>query len=346
MDKKFILGITLGDLNGIGCEVIIKTFLDNRILEFCTPVIYGSAKVLSHHRKALNLQAFNFNQVKAGEKLQSNTVNILNVWEEDFNVQFGVNSEQSGRYAFLSLQAAVQDLKNGLVDGIVTAPVNKRNIRSTDFPFNGQTEYLASQAGADAIMMLVNENLRVGVVTNHVPVQEVSALIKKELIMKKILMMRNSLVKDFGCDRPKIAVLGLNPHSGDSGLIGNEELKEIIPAIQDAKSRNILCFGPYSADGFFGSGHQYKFDGVLAMYHDQGLIPFKTLSFGNGVNFTAGLPFVRTSPDHGTGFDIAGQGIANEESFRQAVFTAVDILKYRTVHSENNLNPVEKNVKV
>ena len=346
MDKKFILGITLGDLNGIGCEVILKTLSDNRLLEFCTPVIYGNVKVLSQHRKALNLQAFNLTIIKEGEKIQPNSVNIINVWEEDVEVQFGISTEKSGKYAFQSLQAAVKDLKAGIIDGMVTAPVNKRNIKSNEFPFNGQTEYLAQEAGMEAIMMLVSDSIKVGVVTNHVPLHEVTPLIKKELIMKKILMMRNSLVKDFGYDRPKIAVLGLNPHAGDSGLIGNEELKEIIPAVQDAKSRNILCYGPYSADGFFGSGHHLKFEGVLAMYHDQGLIPFKTLAFGNGVNFTANLPFVRTSPDHGTGFDIAGKGLANEESFRQAVFTAVDILKNRSVHTENTSNPIQRGVKI
>ncbi|MBK9732687.1 MAG: 4-hydroxythreonine-4-phosphate dehydrogenase PdxA [Chitinophagaceae bacterium] len=341
--KRYLIGISQGDMNGIGLEVIIKTFLDARMMERCTPILYGSSKAVSFHRKVLNLGQFNFAQSRTIDKIQWNTFNIINCWEEDPPIQPGQNNETGGKYALLSLQAAVNDLKAGRIDALVTAPVNKKNIHSEAFPFNGQTSYLAEQAGVtDHLMLLCSGNLRVGLVSEHIPVSEVSQHIKKDAIVKKLEILKHSLVTDFGIDKPKIAVLGLNPHAGDEGLIGNEELSEIKPAIAEAKSKNIFAMGPYPADGFFGSGNHTKFDAVLAMYHDQGLVPFKTLCFESGVNFTAGLPFVRTSPDHGTGFDIAGKNIAMEDSFRESVYLALDILRKRDLNKELTSNPLKK----
>lgn len=341
--KRYLIGISQGDINGIGPEVIIKTFLDARMMERCTPILYGSSKVVSFHRKVLNLGQFNFAQSRTIDKIQWNTFNIINCWEDDVPVQLGQKNENGGKYALLSLQAAVSDLKAGRIDALVTAPVNKNSMHSEAFPFNGHTGYLAAQAGVtDHLMLLCGGNLRVGLVTEHLPLAEVAAQIKKETIVKKLVILKNSLVKDFGIDKPKIAILALNPHAGDEGLTGKEELEEIKPAIAEAKSKNIFAMGPYPADGFFGAGNQTKFDAILAMYHDQGLVPFKTLNFENGVNYTAGLPFVRTSPDHGTGFDIAGKNIAMEDSFREAVFLALDILRKRDRYTELTANPLKK----
>ncbi|MEO6168525.1 MAG: 4-hydroxythreonine-4-phosphate dehydrogenase PdxA [Chitinophagales bacterium] len=341
--KRYLIGISQGDINGIGVEVIIKTFLDNRVMEHCTPILYGSSKVISYHRKVLNLGQFNFAQSRSIDKIQWNTFNIINCWEEDPPVQLGQNNETGGKYALLSLQAAAADLKAGRIDALVTAPINKSNIHSEAFPFKGHTSFLAEQAGvSDHLMMMCGGDLRIGLVTEHIAVAEISQSISKELILKKLEILRNSLIKDFGIDKPKIAVLGLNPHAGDDGLIGREEIDEIKPAIAEAKSKNTMVMGPYPSDGLFGSGNYSKFDGILAMYHDQGLVPFKALCFDKGVNFTAGLPFVRTSPDHGTGFDIAGKNVALEDSFREAVYLALDILRKRDLNKELTSNPLKK----
>lgn len=341
--KRYLIGISQGDINGIGLEVIIKTFMDTRMMEHCTPILYGSSKVVSFHRKALNLGQFNFAQSRTIDKIQWNTFNIINCWEDDAPVTLGQNNETGGRFALLSLQAAVNDLKDGRIDALVTAPVNKQNIHSEAFPFSGQTGFLAAQAGVtDHLMMLCSGDLKVGLVTEHLAVSAVAEKIKKQLVLSKLQILRTSLVQDFGIDKPKIAVLGLNPHAGDGGLIGREEIEEIKPALEEAKNKNIFAMGPFPADGFFGSAHYSKFDAILAMYHDQGLVPFKALCFDSGVNYTAGLPFVRTSPDHGTAFDIAGKNIASEDSFRQAVFLAIDVLKKRSLHSQLISNPLKK----
>lgn len=343
MSNKPIIGFTTGDINGIGLEVVLKTLVDNRIHELCTPLIYGSQKVVSFHRKALNIQQFNYNMIDSLDKLQPNTINIFNCWQEDVNVQFGAANETGGKYALRSLEVAVYDWCAGNIDGIVTAPINKHTIQGPNFKFTGVTEYLTQKTNTpESLMMLVSDDLRVGLVTNHLPIAEVAPRIKQEAVLRKMEILNRTLVKDFGIDKPKIAVLSLNPHAGDKGLIGEEEIKEIIPALKSGEQKGILCFGPYPADGFFGSGQHQKFDGILAMYHDQGLTPFKTISFHSGVDYTAGLPFVRTSPDHGTGFDIAGRNLASEDSLRSALFLCIDIINYRRGHEERTANPVKR----
>ncbi|MBX7142196.1 MAG: 4-hydroxythreonine-4-phosphate dehydrogenase PdxA [Chitinophagales bacterium] len=341
--NKPIIGITLGDFNGIGPEVILKTFSDNRMMEFCTPVLYGSSKIINYHRKILNLGNFTFAQSRAIDRIQLNTFNIVNIWEDDPMVQLGVSNEMGGKYAFLSIQAAVNDLKEKKIDALVTAPINKKNIQSENFQFAGHTGYLAQQAGTENYcMMMCSNEMRVGLVTEHIPVSEIAQLITKEKILKKLQILKKSLTEDFGIDKPKIAVLSLNPHAGDDGLVGKEEIDIIRPALAETKSKNIFALGPYPADGFFGSANYKKFDAILAMYHDQGLVPFKALCFDSGVNYTAGLPFIRTSPDHGVGYDIAGKNIAREDSFRSAVYLAVDILRNRSEYGERTSNPLKK----
>jgi len=341
--QKFLIGLTLGDFNGIGVEVILKTFVDNRMMEFCTPVLYGSSKIINYHRKILNLGNFTFAQSRAIDRIQLNTFNIVNIWEDDPMVQLGQSNEIGGKYALLSLQAAVNDLKEKKIDALVTAPINKKNIQSENFQFTGHSGYLAQQAGvSDYCMLMCSSEMRVGLVTEHVPVSEIAPLITKEKILKKLQILKKTLTEDFGIDKPKIAVLGLNPHAGDEGLIGKEEIDVIRPAVAEAKTKNIFAMGPYPADGFFGSASYKKFDAILAMYHDQGLVPFKALCFDTGVNYTAGLPFVRTSPDHGVGYDIAGKNIAREDSFRTAVYLAVDILRNRSEYADRTSNPLKK----
>lgn len=341
--NKPIIGITLGDFNGIGPEVILKTFSDNRMMEFCTPVLYGSSKIINYHRKILNLGNFTFAQSRAIDRIQLNTFNIVNIWEDDPVVQLGVSNETGGKYAFLSIQAAVNDLKEKKIDALVTAPINKKNIHSENFQFAGHTGYLAQQAGTENYcMMMCSNEMRVGLVTEHIPVSEIAQHITKEKILKKLQILKKSLTEDFGIDKPKIAVLGLNPHAGDDGLVGKEEIDIIRPAIAETKGKNIFALGPYPADGFFGSANYKKFDAILAMYHDQGLVPFKALCFDSGVNYTAGLPFIRTSPDHGVGYDIAGKNIAREDSFRSAVYLAVDILRNRSEYGDRTSNPLKK----
>ncbi len=338
---KIKVGITLGDINGIGIEVIIKSLLDNRIFNQCTPIVYGSVKTTSFHRKALNFNEFSFNIIQNAEQANDKRANLINCWDEEVKINIGEQTPEGGQYAFKSLEAATADLKAGKIQVLVTAPINKNTIQSENFAFAGHTEYLQEQfEQKNVLMFLLGEGLRVGVVTGHIPVKEIAKSITKEKILSKLQIMHASLKNDFWIEKPKIAVLGLNPHAGDGGLLGDEELKVIIPAIEEANKNGILCFGPYGADGFFGTGNFRNFDAVLAMYHDQGLIPFKTLEFEYGVNFTAGLPVVRTSPDHGTGFDLAGKGIANENSFRQAIYTACDIYRKRTEKEQLTSNPL------
>jgi len=341
-DDKVKVGISIGDPNGIGYEVIIKTFEDNRMTQVCTPVIYGSSKSASFHRKTLHHMDFNFFTVKEISQAVPRHVNLLSCWEEDFNIELGKPSAVGGKYALKSLNAAIDDLQKNKIDVLVTAPIDKHSIQSDTFSFAGHTEYLANKFNAkEVLMLLINENLRVGVVTGHIPVNQIASALSSELILKKLRIFNQSLLEDFGIRKPKIAVLGLNPHAGDQGLIGKEESQIIIPALEKAKEENIFVFGPYSADGFFGSGNFKNFDGVLAMYHDQGLAPFKALSFGGGVNFTAGLPVVRTSPDHGTAYELAGKNEASEDSFRQAVYLACDIFEKRKEYKAISANPLK-----
>lgn len=330
MSNKIKIGISIGDVNGIGLEVILKTLAHQSVLDFCTVIVYGHTKVASYHRKALGLGDFNFQVITDAASANPKKANMINCWEEDVKIELGSSTETGGKYALLSLEKATEDLVSGAIDALVTAPINKHNIQSENFQFAGHTEYLQERCGAkDVLMFLVSEEIRVGVVTGHIPVAQIPEKITKEAIVQKLLLINQSLKKDFWIEKPKIAVLGLNPHAGDNGLLGKEEQETIMPAIQTAFDSGVICFGPYPADGFFGSGTYKKFDAVLAMYHDQGLIPFKTISFGHGVNYTAGMKFVRTSPDHGTGYDIAGKNLADPSSFVEAIFAAVDIVRKR-----------------
>lgn len=342
MGEKIKVGISIGDVNGIGLEVIIKTLMDNRVLEYCTPIVYGHTKVASFHRKTLDINEFNFNVISNASVAQNKRANMINCWEEDVKIELGMTTETGGKYAFISLEKALDDLIAGHTDALVTAPINKHNIQNDNFQFAGHTEYIQAKTNApDSLMFLVSEDIRVGVVTGHIPVQEIPEKISVEKIVSKLALMSESLKKDFWIQKPRIAVLGLNPHAGDNGLIGKEELEIIIPAIAEANAQGIFAFGPYAADGFFAAHTYSQFDAVLAMYHDQGLIPFKQVAFHNGVNFTAGLPVVRTSPDHGTGYDIAGKNQASESSFREALFTAINIVERRRESLELSSNPLK-----
>jgi 4-hydroxythreonine-4-phosphate dehydrogenase len=336
------IGITIGDVNGIGPEVIIKALLDNRILTNITPIIYGSSKVMSYHKKVIDAQEFNPFKINTPEEAKKGKINIINCWEEDVKIDLGQSTEEGGAFAFKSLEAATKDLGSNKLDAIVTAPINKHNIKSKDFNFPGHTEYLTKLSNeSESVMLMVSERLRVGVVSGHESLAEVVKSITKEKILKKLRIINASLIKDFRLRSPRIAVLGLNPHAGEKGLMGTEEIDIITPAIETANHEGILAFGPYPSDGFFGSENLGKFDAILAMYHDQGLTPFKALSFGTGVNYTAGLPIVRTSPDHGTGYDLAGKNQANESSFRHALYLAHDIVINRHHHKEINQNPLQ-----
>lgn len=339
------VGITQGDINGIGYEVILKTFADIRMAEICIPVIYGSAKVAAYHRKAMELQPVFFNQINNANDAVLNKVNIINCINEDTKVEIGVSTPIAGEAAFESLEKAVVDLKAGLIDVLVTAPINKNNIQRDDFNFPGHTEYLEERFGTNgdkSLMILLKDSLRVALVTGHIPLADVSKAISKEKIKEAAKCFEASLKRDFKIGKPRIAVLSLNPHAGDNGLLGTEENDIIIPAIKELQDKKILCFGPYPADGFFGAGEFAKFDGILAMYHDQGLVPFKTLAMEDGVNFTAGLPIVRTSPAHGTAYGIAGKNEASEESFRQAIYMAIDTFGNRIEYDKAYANPLRK----
>lgn len=336
------VGISVGDINGIGPEVIIKALRDNRLLLDCTPIIYASSKTMSFHKKAIGDNDFNYQSCKSAVDAVNRKINIVNVWNDEIQFELGKGSETSGKYAFLSLEKATEDLAAGKIDVLVTAPISKEAIGKAGFQFPGHTEYLAHLAGMDeALMMMVSENLRVALVTSHVPLKEVSSVLTREKIVHKIKALEASLRKDFGIQRPRIAVFGLNPHAGENGKMGSEETEIIIPSINQARAEDILAFGPFPADGFFGSPIRSQYDGVLAMYHDQGLTAFKALAFEDGVNFTAGLPVVRTSPDHGTAFDIAGQNSANSQSMRSAIYLAMDIYRTRQFQKEITANPLQ-----
>lgn len=338
--ENIIVGISIGDLNGIGSEVILKTFEDTRMLELCTPVIFANAKIVSFLRKELNIDIA-IHGIDKIEQLVVGKINVLNVWREGVNLEFGKNDDVVGSYAIKSFVAATKALKEGLVDVLVTAPINKYNIQSEEFKFPGHTDYLDKELEGDALMLMVHDDLRVGLLTDHVPVNEVAKHLNEKLISSKIKTIIQTLKQDFEIEKPKVAVLGLNPHSGDNGVIGQEEEKIIKPALKKLFEAGNMVFGPFSADGFFGSAQYEKYDAVIATYHDQGLIPFKTLSFGNGVNYTAGLNKIRTSPDHGTAYEIAGKGVANHESFKEAVYLAIDIYNKRNDYQELIKNPLK-----
>ena len=341
--QKPVVGFTCGDLNGIGLELILKSLADTRITETCVPVIFASNKSVNFYRKVVPDGNFSYQSVKDFTRLNPKQINVFNCWEEEVQITPGQLNDIGGKYALQSLQQGVQALKDGSIHALVTAPIHKKNIQSEAFNYSGHTPYLKAIFGVDDVaMILTAENMRVALLTEHVPVSEIATFVTKENIIAKLKIVHASLQRDFGIDKPKIAVLGLNPHAGDEGLIGNEEETIIKPAIRDAKLHNILVFGPYSADAFFARGHYEKFDAVLAMYHDQGLIPFKSLAVGEGVNYTAGLPVIRTSPDHGTAFDIAGKGKADHLSFLEATYKAVDILHKRLAYDDMRSNPLRK----
>lgn len=340
-NRKIRLGISIGDLNGIGCEVALKTFEDSRMLDFCTPIIFASNKTISHQMKGLGLSII-FNGVPEASMAIDNKLNIVNIWKEVPNIQFGEATLEGGTYAIKSLKAAVEALKNGDIDVLVTAPINKNNIQSGEFNFPGHTDYLAQELQGESLMFMVTDTLKVGLLTDHVAVKDVSTSIIPRLIRDKINTIEKSLLMDFGIRKPRIAMLGINPHSGDNGVIGKEDEEVLKPVIREMFHMGHLVYGPYSADSFFGSEGYKKFDAILAAYHDQGLIPFKTLSFGRGVNFTAGLDKVRTSPDHGTAYEIAGKGVADESSFKEAVFMALKIFKNRTEYQGLTQNVLKK----
>jgi 4-hydroxythreonine-4-phosphate dehydrogenase len=336
------IGITLGDLHGVGPEVILKTVQENLLTDLCTPIVFGSSKVMSFYRKVLNTDPkFQFHLINQASEAHVGKVNLVQVWKDEVNLEPGVKSPEAGAYALMSLKAGMEALKEGSIDALVTAPVNKDNIQLDDNkPFTGHTEFLAEGLGGEALMILASGNLRVALATGHIPVAKVAGALNRELLLKRISQLHRALLEDFGIRRPRIAVLGLNPHAGDQGLLGDEEIKIIGPAVEEVFRTGKLVYGPFPADGFFGSGTYEAFDGVLAMYHDQGLAPFKALSFGSGVNITAGLTGVRTSPDHGTAFDIAGKGEADPESFRMAVYAAIDVWRKRSEYREISANPL------
>jgi 4-hydroxythreonine-4-phosphate dehydrogenase len=343
-NNKIRIGITQGDINGISYEVIIKALLDNRIFDICIPIVYGSPKVAAYHRKALNIDNFSFNPVKTPEEANPKRANIINCISDSVRVELGKSTPMAGEASYKALNAAVQDLENNKIDAIVTGPINKYNIQSDKFSFAGHTEFFESRFNSDGVLMLmVNELFKVGVVTGHVPLAKVHEQVTKDSILKKILILNNSLIVDFLIRKPRIAVLGLNPHAGDNGVIGDEEKKEIIPAIKAARDENICVFGPFAADGFFGSDTFKKFDASIAMYHDQGLIPFKAMMYEGGVNFTAGLPIVRTSPAHGTAYELAGKNEAHPHSFRKAIYLACDLYHNRQIYKEMTSNPLKSN---
>jgi len=342
-ENKPVVGFTCGDLNGIGTELIIKSLSDNRFLDFCTPVIFASNKVINFYRKSIADINFSFSNIKDFQKLNQRQVNIYNCWEEEVAITPGILTDIAGKYAVKSLMDACHALKDGHIDALVTAPLHKKNVQGSDFSYTGHTPFLKDFFGAkDVLMLMVAENIKVGLVTEHLPVKDIATHITKENILSKLFILDASLRKDFDIERPKIAVLGLNPHAGDEGLIGNEEEQIIKPAIKEAKQHNMVVMGPFSADAFFARGQYNKFDAVLAMYHDQGLIPFKSLAFGEGTNFTAGLQKIRVSPDHGTAFDIAGKDKADSSSFRAAIFNAITILNNQNRFNENRSNPIKR----
>lgn len=342
-ERKIRVAITHGDINGVGYEVIIKTFSDSRMFDICTPILYGSSKVASYHKKLLTsvTQEMNFNVIHDAAEALDNRYNVLNLTQDEIKIDLGKSTEIAGALARKSLDRACEDLKAGKVDVLVTAPINKRNIQAPDFDFPGHTEYLSHQFGASSLMLMVCDRIRIGIVTNHLALKDVPAALTHDLLINKITLLNQSLKRDFGITRPKLAVLALDPHAGDNGVIGDFDARVIMPVIDEAQANGILAYGPFPSDGFFGSEQFNKFDGVLALYHDQGLIPFKLMSFTEGVNYTAGLPYVRTSPAHGTGYDIAGKDRASEQSFRSAVYLACNILRNRQEYDLLNANPLK-----
>lgn len=338
-----IIGITCGDINGIGLEIILKALAIQKAGPRLRTVVYGSSKVAAYHKNIITEENIQFYNIQQPEEAEAGRLNFINCWTDNINITLGKPTDVSGQCARMALERAVKDFKSGAIQALVTAPIHKKAMQLADFPFIGHTEYITQEMNAkESLMLMVSDSLRVGVVTNHLPVKEVAAAITREKILRKIQIMAETLKVDFGIDKPTIAVLGLNPHAGDEGAIGKEEENIIRPAIEDAKNKGILAFGPYPADGFFGSGQFHKFDGILAMYHDQGLVPFKVLSFGEGVNYTAGLASVRTSPDHGTAYDIAGKGEADPSSFIKALYLAVDIVNNRNEYLDQRANSLER----
>jgi len=340
-DRKIRVAISIGDYNGVGIEVILKTLHEKEITEFFTPVIFGSTKLLSFQKDRLKLDRINFQGIHDASQIVDGKINVVNLWKDQIDVHFGKVTKEAGEHAYQSLKAAAESVSNGFTDVLVTAPINKDNIQSEEFNFPGHTEFLGKVWEGKPLMFLVSEKLRVGLVTQHIPVSEISKNINSKSVYSKILQIHKSLVEDYAISNPKIAVLGLNPHAGDNGLLGSEEKEIIYPVIERCINENKLIFGPYPADSFFNSTNLNNFDGVLAMYHDQGLVAFKTISFDEGVNYTAGLKYVRTSPDHGVAYDIAGKGIANEESFKEAIFTAIELFKNREEYKELTQNVLQ-----
>ena len=342
-NRKIKLAITHGDMNGVGYEVILKTFGDSRMFDVCTPIVYGSTKVASYHKKLLTSmpQEMTFTSIPSAAEAQDKKFNFINLTADELKIDLGKSTELAGQMSRLSLERACADLKEGTVDAVVTAPINKRNIQSEDFDFPGHTEYLSHQFGSSSLMLMVCDRIRIGIATNHVSLRDVPDALTHDLLMEKIQILDKSLRRDFRITRPKIAILALDPHAGDNGVIGDFDMRVIRPIIDEAQQKGILAYGPFPSDGFFGSSEFNKFDGVLALYHDQGLIPFKLMSFTEGVNYTAGLPYVRTSPAHGTGYDIAGKDCASEQSFRSAVFLACNIMRARQEYDELNANPLK-----
>lgn len=341
-NRKIKVGITHGDINGISYEVIIKTLMDPRINEMCIPIVYGSPKVAAYHRKVLNIPNFSMNHIRSASEANPRRANIINCVSDDVRVDLGKPSREAGEAALAALKRSIADLQDNLIDVLVTGPINKATIHSEEFPFHGHTEYIEQSFGeqGDSLMMMVSEQLRVALVTSHIPLASVPEEITAGRVYSKIRILEESLIKDFAIRKPRIAVLGLNPHAGENGVLGQEEEEQIVPAIKRVRDENRLVFGPYPADGFFGAGEYTRFDAVLAMYHDQGLAPFKSISFEQGVNYTAGLPIVRTSPDHGTAYDLAGKGKASPDSFRQALYLAIDIYRNRLIYEEMTANPL------
>ncbi len=340
-DYKVKIGITHGDINGIGYEVIIKALVDNRIMDFCVPIVYGSPKLAAYHRKALNISNFSLVNIRNVDSANEKRPNVINCIDDNIRVELGKSTDMAGESSLQSIQAAVRDLQEGKIDALVTAPINKFNIKSSGFDFTGHTEYLGSQFNGQPLMLMVSDEMKVGVVTGHVPIAEVPKLITMENILEKLKILNQSLLQDFAIQKPRIAVLGLNPHAGDEGVIGKEEEEVIIPAVEKAREVGIMALGPYPADGFFGSSSCFKFDAILAMYHDQGLAPFKAMAFDRGVNYTAGLSAIRTSPAHGTAYELAGKGEASPESFRKALYLASDIFRNRKKYQELKENQLD-----
>ncbi len=339
------IGISIGDINGIGPEVIIKALSDKRVYQNFIPIIYGSSKIMSYHKNVLKNSNVHFYHINSIQNVKKDKINVLNCWEENVSIDIGQITKEGGQYAFTALDKAVFDLKEGNIDALVTAPIHKNAMKMADFPYLGHTDFIANKVNGKAIMMMVSDKLKVALMTTHIPLSEVSQKITKSLVMEKLNSLNQTLKIDFGIERPRIAVLGLNPHAGDGGIIGEEEEKTLIPALIETKKQGIMCFGPYAADSFFGAGNYKKYDAILAMYHDQGLTPFKTISFEDGVNYSSNLSVVRTSPDHGTAFDIAGKGVADATSMREAIYLANDIANKRNEFKEITENPLRKKAK-